>query len=104
MTSSKYSIRIHPDVELDYYNAYYWYEAQLAGLGERFLLSVREKLVTIAQSPKTYGFKGKTNFREAMLDDFPYLIVYRIFEKQKVILVSSIHHAKKHPAKKYRRH
>jgi len=56
---SFYTVDLHPSVESDYDNAYHWYELQQAGLGERFLKNVREKLKTIVESPETYSSKGK---------------------------------------------
>jgi hypothetical protein len=99
---SPWSIDLHPDVESDYDEAYSWYEIQQTGLGERFLKTVREKMQTIAQSPETYGHKGGKSYPEAKVDDFPYLIVYKVFPKMKRIFISAIHHEKLDPKKKYR--
>jgi len=57
----------------------------------------------IKQHPETYGSRDRKEFREAMVDYFPYLIVYKIHKRKKLIYISSIHHTKKHPRKKYRR-
>lgn len=79
------------------------YEDRQPGLGERFIKAVRFKIDEIAQHPKYYGSRDREDFREVMVDYFPYLIVYKIQKRKKLIDVSSIHHTKKQPRKKYRR-
>ena len=97
-----YSYKFHPLTKKDYNEAYEWYEDKQKGLGERFLKAVRKRLEDIALHPEVYGSKSNRKFREATLDVFPYTVVYKINKLKKEIYISSIHHAKKHPAKKYR--
>lgn len=73
------------------------------GLGERFAKAVRLKIEMILQNPETYGSKSRKIYREAMVDYFPYLIVYRIEKRNSKVYITSIHHTKRHPRKKYRR-
>lgn len=101
--STSFILELHPDVESDYSQAYHWYEMQQKGLGDRFLLSVRKKLELVQSFPETYSEKTKKSYREAIVDVFPYIIVYRVYRKQKKIFVSSIHHVKMQPARKYRK-
>ena len=98
-----YYIDLHPDVESDYDSAYYWYECEQIGLGERFLLAVHEKIDFIRLSPELYDFKSKRVYREAKVKGFPYLIVYRLYPRKKRIFISAIHHTSLHPNKKYRK-
>lgn len=97
-----YTIRLHPKTEDDYKEAYEWYEDEQKGLGERFIKAVRQKIESISNRPEIYSTKGNKNYREALVEFFPYLIVYKVYKKKKEIFISSIHHAKKHPRKKYR--
>ena len=101
MTSYKYTF--HGDIALDYNDAYFWYESQKEGLGERFLTAVRRKIEEIAEAPEFYSVKTKKGYREAKVDIFPYVIVYKIYKRQKLIFFNSIHHERKHPGKKYRK-
>jgi mRNA-degrading endonuclease RelE of RelBE toxin-antitoxin system len=98
-----YTVRFHPLVQKDYNEAYYWYEEKQIGLGERFMQMVRLKIAEITAHPNTYGKRTRKLFREAQVDIFPYLIVYRISESSKEVFVASVHHTKKHPKKKYRK-
>jgi len=98
-----YSYRLHPLAVEDYSKAYSWYEDKQAGLGERFLKAVRQKIEEIASNPETFGHRGRKLFREAKIDFFPFLIVYKIYKRKKEIYISSVHHTKKHPRKRYRK-
>jgi plasmid stabilization system protein ParE len=98
-----YTYRLHPLTKKDYDEAYEWYEDRQKGLGEQFLKAVRQKIEDIVSHPEVYSSKSNKRFREARVDVFPYLIVYKISKRKKEIYISSIHHAKKHPRKKYRK-
>ena len=98
-----YSYEFHAAVAHDYNEAYAWYESQKKGLGERFALFLRKKMDQIAENPEHYGKKTHKDYREAQIDIFPYLIVYKIYKQRNTIFVNSIHHMKKHPRKKFRK-
>lgn len=98
-----YSILFHPLTEIDYNEAYEWYEDRSNGLGERFIKAVRSKINDTLLYPEAYGSKGNRKFREAQVDFFPFLIIYKVNKKKKEIYIAAIHHAKKHPRKKYRK-
>lgn len=80
-----------------------WYENKQEDLGERFLKEVRLKIDAIAQYPEVYSSKGKIGFRVAKVPYFPYIIIYKLYKLEEVVLVTAVHHAKKHLRKKYRR-
>ena len=87
----------------DYMAAYEWYENKQEGLGNRFLKEVRLKMDAVTQYPEVYSSKGKIGFREAKVPYFPYIIIYKLYKQERVVLITAVHHAKKHPQKKYRR-
>jgi len=93
----------HPDIEKDYSQAYEWYEDKLAGLGERFIKAVRRKIEQIAEHPQAFGRRADKTYREAQVDFFPYLIIYKVYKAQNEIFICSIHHTKKQPRRKYRK-
>jgi ParE toxin of type II toxin-antitoxin system, parDE len=70
--------RFHPLIKQDYDEAYAWYEDRQSGLGDRFRKAVQNKIEEIILNSEIYGSKGSKNFREAQLDIFPYLLVYKI--------------------------
>jgi len=76
-----------------------WYEEQQTGLGDRFEDEVFRKIALIAASPLHYPLKKKA--REVVTDVFPFLIVYRVNERRKLIMIISVFHTSRHPKKKY---
>jgi plasmid stabilization system protein ParE len=99
----RFTYRFHPDTEKDYSEAYEWYEEKLTGLGERFIKAVRNKVEEIAEHPQTFGRRTNKGYREAQVDFFPYLIVYKVYKEKNEIFISSIHHTKKNPRRKFRK-
>ncbi|WP_315814206.1 type II toxin-antitoxin system RelE/ParE family toxin [Paraflavitalea speifideaquila] len=98
-----YRLDFHEDVEGDYLEAYTWYETAREGLGERFLKMVKAKLEQIAKTPEVFGQKTKSGYRAATVDVFPYIIVYKLYKKERVVFVNAVIHQKKHPRKRHRK-
>ena len=99
----QYTYRLHPKTQNDYNEAFEWYEDKQKGLGERFMKAVRQKIEQVCINPEVYSSKGNKKYREAPVEFFPFLIVYKVYKRKKVIFISSIKQKKKHPRKKYRR-
>lgn len=59
----------------EYIETYEWYELKQTGLGDRFMHSVENRLIQISEHPEYFG-KRQGNFREAKVENFPYMIVY----------------------------
>jgi mRNA-degrading endonuclease RelE of RelBE toxin-antitoxin system len=97
-----YSIELHPKAVEELQDAYQWYEERSQGLGERFLFQLNKRLLEIEETPERYARKKK-NYREVGIDVFPYIIIYEILQKEKVVFVSYIFHGKRNPNKKYKR-
>lgn len=79
-----------------------WYNEQSEGLGERFIAAVAEKLRLIKEYPERYPIK-KRNFRETPIKVFPFLIVYKFYKEESLIIINSIFHTSRKPSKKYKR-
>ena len=97
-----YTIRFHPAAEIEYITAYQWYEEHLEGLGDRFSRSVERQIKLISKNPEHYQIK-KRNYRESKIDIFPYIIVYKIYQKTNDILVVAVFHTSRQQSKKYRK-
>ncbi len=97
-----FTIQISEDADREWTEAAVWYKGQQSGLGNRFIEMVERKLELIAKYPKRYS-KRKGNFREALVHIFPYIIVYSFYNKDDVIIVSSIFHASRNPLRKYKK-
>jgi len=83
------------------FEAWEWYENRQTGLGNRFRSDVNKKINEIESHPRRYRAK-KESFREAHVKSFPYLIIYKINNKQKKIVIASIFHTSRNPSNKYK--
>ncbi len=97
-----YPYLLHEKAHEEYIEAYEWYEEKQKGLGDRFMNQVERKLYQISEHPEYYG-KRQNNYREAKVENFPFVIVYEFLGKKKLIHISAIYHSKRNPKKKYRR-
>lgn len=97
-----YSVILHPEAEKEYLASFLWYEERSEGLGDRFAQVIDQKIQSILQNPLHYPEKRK-KYREALTDVFPFLIVYKIYQKDEVIFITSIFHTSRRPGKKYRK-
>jgi len=95
-----HKIIISPAAYFDQYEAYEWYEKQLAGLGEEPLKELEFAYNKIAEHPEYIGFiDARKELRDYLLPRFPFLIVYRVVAN--TVQIITLHHAKKNPSKKY---
>jgi len=85
----------------EWFKAVDYYEFKQKGLGERFLKAVVEHLEIVTKTPKHYK-KIKKEYRQISIKQFPFLIIYRINESNKTIVIISIFHSKRHPKTKFR--
>lgn len=96
----KHTLVLRPKARQDIMDGDRWYEEKLQGLGDRFLLEVQRCLAHILQNPN--GFQRvHDQFRQAPLDHFPFVVVYRT--DGPVVVVMRIFHTSQHPKKKLRR-
>ncbi len=95
-----YKLIISPFAHEEEDEAYQWYEKQRPGLGDELLEELSKAYHKILLNPEHFGFiDAKKELRDFLINRFPFLIVYRI--NGNTIEVIAVHHAKKHPSKKY---
>jgi len=97
-----FSIEFDPVADKEYFEAWDWYEEQLTGLGDRFGDSVVRHIELISKAPLAFPSK-KAQSRECKIEDFPFLIVYKIYSAKNIIYITSIFHTSRNPKKKYRK-
>jgi hypothetical protein len=68
-----------PKAQQEILTAWEWYEDKQVGLGDRFKDEFSKKIKAVAQNPLHYPLKGK--YREAQVDVFPFLIVFKFDKK-----------------------
>jgi hypothetical protein len=95
-------IKFYRKAYQEYFEAYEWYEERQTGLGSRFENSVKKLVDAIDKNPLIFANK-KFDTREGQIEDFPYLVVYKIFPAKNTIYITSIFHTSRNPKKKYRK-
>jgi len=78
-----------------------WYKDQSFQACENFIETIQSALKFIADSPYTYRNSYK-NFREFKIKKFPFTVVYLVDEEKQFVIITSIFHNKRNPAKKFR--
>jgi plasmid stabilization system protein ParE len=76
-----------------------WYEERQPGLGDRFVKEVLSKIKLIEHYPERYPTRHKS-YKETPLAVFPFLIIYRLNTKKKIIRIVSVFHTSLNPKKK----
>ena len=77
-----------------------WYEERLKGLGDRFVHEVKGTIFKVTQNPKRYPPKYN-NYRQTAVDTFPFVIIFQINERKKLVRIISVFHTSRQPNKKY---
>lgn len=95
-------IEFDPKAELEYFDAWIWYESELPGLGDRFGTEVIRLIKIISVAPLAFPSK-KVSTREAKIENFPFLIVYKVYPSKNLVYVTSIFHTSRNPRKKYKK-
>ena len=88
--------KLNRDAENDLNEAFDWYESEQAGVGDKFLTKVTEKLEEISVKPNKYSVYYQ-DVRKAPVRVFPFNIMYRI--KETFISIIGIWHKSRDPAK-----
>ena len=82
--------RYHPLVADDLADAVAHYDEVSVDLGNRFRVSVRDRIETITDRPDSFG-RIREQYRAAMLDRFPYVIVFE--QENETVSILGIFHA-----------
>lgn len=93
----EYTLILKEDAVADMQEAYDYYEKNKTGLGKRFLDTLDYYFEQIQKYPEHYQIRRKP-YREALIKDFPYLIIYEI--KQHKIIVYAVFNTWRKPRKK----
>ena len=96
----KFTLLVHDSVFAEINDATLYYEDKQIGLGKKLYEDFEDSLMQIEERPLSFQ-KTKNNYRHTLLDKFPYLILFRVYENK--ILVYKFIHAKQHPAKHHKK-
>ena len=87
-------IRFLLPAELEMFSSAKYYECQAKGLGNKFLDKIETALQDIALQPNRFP-TIKFNIRQRLIHRFPYNILYRIDDREIVIL--AVRHERRQP-------
>lgn len=82
-------------------DAWQWYEDRQPGLGDRFKQEVFRCIHIIENNPERYP-ERKKHYKEALVKIFPYLLIYRINKRRKIITIVAVFHGHRNPKGKYK--
>ncbi len=94
-----YTVDFFPKASRELIEAREWYEKKQPGLGKRFDHEINSKFALIESNPLHYPLKN--GFHEAVIEAFPYLLVYKFIANRKMIIITSVFHMSRHPTKKH---
>lgn len=86
--------------ERDIQSAFEWYEAQQRGLGEEFLVALRDRLEAVRDYPESCAIVYR-DVRRAVVSRFPYLVFY-VVQPTRVAVLAVLRHSR-NPARWPRR-
>jgi hypothetical protein len=99
-SNSGYSTILSTRVQKEILKAWDWYEDRQQGLGDLFVEDALKCIRKIEQAPARYKTRFKT-YKETSLATFPFLVIYRINERKKLLRIVSLFHTSISPKKKY---
>ena len=97
-----YSTEFLLKARLELSEAWEWYEDKQPGLGDKFKQQVYNFVRIIEQEPTRYP-ERRRNYLEGRAKIFPYMVIYRIHKRRKIIAIASVFHIRRNPGKKYKR-
>lgn len=83
---------LRPRAERDIQSTFEWYESKRPGLGDEFLVSLRERLETVQRSPELYPVLYR-NVRRAIVSRFPYVVFY-VAQPTRVAVLAVLHQSR----------
>jgi plasmid stabilization system protein ParE len=99
-SNAGYTIVLSVKAQFELEESWQWYEGREIGLGARFIDEVLNKINTLATFPEVHSIKNR-QYRETVVPAFPFVIVYRVMKKEKLIEVVSVFHTSRNPKDKY---
>lgn len=95
---SKYKLIIHAAVQDEVLDAVEYYQSKQKDLGLAFYNEWIQAIQNILMAPEGYQ-KQRKNFRQIMLDRFPYLIIFEVVDRE--IYVYRLINANQNPKKRH---
>ncbi len=82
-----YNVIVTEIAELHAFETYLYYENQLSGLGEQFLIELEHVYKKIGEHPQYYSYIASQNiYRDICLPKFPYVVIYQIYKNDIIVV------------------
>ena len=94
-------VEFSPAAEKEIEDSFDWYEQSEEGLGIRFILSIDKSINHVSDRPEAHP-KKKSNIRECVVDDFPFVIVYEYIKIENLLNILHVFHISRRPRIKYK--
>jgi plasmid stabilization system protein ParE len=92
-------VRVLDEADAEIVEAIQWYDDRRPGLGDEFRKRIATALSQLADNPRRFSrletVKLPDEIRRVMLDRFPYLLIYKVFAEE--VLVIACTHAHRDP-------
>lgn len=83
---------LRPRAERDIQSTFEWYESQRSGLGDEFLVSLRESLEAVRTFPEGFPVLYR-DVRRAVVSRFPYVVFY-VAQPTRVSVLAVLHQSR----------
>lgn len=77
-----------------------WYRKRSHKAATGFITNFEEAVQLISSAPDRWPEYHK-DFRECLVRDYPFTIVYRVDDKAKLVIIISVFHQSRHPKRKF---
>ena len=84
----------HPDTLEEIKSSFDWYQEQVKGLGHDFVQELDEAFNSIQSLPTTWPKMGQFH-RRFILSRFPYSVIYKNVDADKIFVVAIMHNQRK---------
>ncbi|MFM7366996.1 MAG: type II toxin-antitoxin system RelE/ParE family toxin, partial [Sphaerospermopsis kisseleviana] len=88
------TVIFHPWAEQELTDAINYYEQQKTGLGLEYLEAVEQVVNCLMYYPEI-GAKVRGSIRRLVIPKFPYALLYRVLEEEKIRILAVAHHKRK---------
>ena len=86
-------LSFHPDVADEIKGSYIWYENQLQGMGNQFLIELEDGYTAVVNFPETWA-TFQYGFKRYILNRFPFSIIYKSTD-QEIFIIAIMHNSRK---------
>ena len=86
------TVRYRAESEAEIENANVWFEDQLQGLGDRFIVKLELLDARLAENPLLYQVLEPPDSRRRLTHRFPYALLYRVLDNEVAVLACFHHH------------